>query len=101
MFQALESPGKTKKGKHQINKENGSCQQESANHHTDEEKQRDVMLGREVEPRPGDAGAGGHQKTTRTQASLPGSCANPRYAHASAHGPLPRRRTLGSGPGLC
>ena len=30
VFQGLESPGKTKKGKHQINKENGSCQQESA-----------------------------------------------------------------------
>lgn len=67
MFQALESPGKTKKGKHRINKENGSCQQESANHHTGEEKQLDITLSREVKPHPSDASirekAGDHEQT--------------------------------------
>lgn len=32
VFQVLESPGKTKKGKHQINRENGSCQHASTSH---------------------------------------------------------------------
>lgn len=71
MFQELESPGKTEKGKHQINKENGSCQKESTKRHMNTEKraQHQAQLGNQ-KSHPSDANKGRRKKPVSRQACL-------------------------------